>query len=468
MKQFGSKSILFRITLTGFIVLLLCTAASAPRNTQAASGSISGPGWIVVASQEKITIEGGVEIIADAIRMIDTATNTIYGPFMIDEFSRYDPEDDTIRLDNYVLDVIVTSDGQMALVSDYKLQLIHFVDIADPINPVYLSSVNLPIKPMDLVLTEDNHYAIVSDDGTKGSILSINLHTRTRAYELVLPTFDHTEIGEPIYGYANAVDVAPDGTIVMADVENGTIHSAILGKFGRLTYTGTQRYFLSYDGEVNFTKTDDNQAIAPVNIAIAPDGKTVLVSDKLNYVDTKLDQYANTFAVGVFQISTPGEIDFVEAITGLPRAMMAITFNESGDKAYMSGNDGHTYNASETPNDETLNDGLYVMDITGPGDVVFNNDQSADLQRYTKDLSLPESLYGVDGLAVYEGKAYITYPTLNIDEVLYPERFVSVVDLTSFELTQLDWGLAKEMIPIGLAVRHYIPEKVYLPLVLNR
>jgi hypothetical protein len=107
-----------------------------------------------------------------------------------------------------------------------------------------------------------------------------------------------------------------------------------------------------------------------------------------------------------------------------------------------------------------INDGLYVMDILGPGEVEINPSQSVDLLRFTSS-----QLFGVDGLAVYEGKAYASYPTLSIDSNLYPERFVSVVDLNTFKLTPVDWGLVTAKTPVGLAVRPYIPFRVNLPLI---
>lgn len=202
----------------------------------------------------------------------------------------------------------------------------------------------------------------------------------------------------------------------------------------------------------------DYQASRPVNVAISPDGETVLVSDCVNYVDHTQDKYTDLYAVGVYRVTQPGKLAFVQVVTGLPRIMQTITFTETGDRAIMLGNQGHSYDKSLPKPDTYFNDGLYVMDILGPGQVVFNPDLSTDLQRFTM-----YQFFGVDGLAVYEGKAYASYPVVTLDSSVYPERYLSVVDLDTFELTQVDWGAADARIPVGLAVRQFYPQQIYMP-----
>jgi hypothetical protein len=139
--------------------------------------------------------------------------------------------------------------------------------------------------------------------------------------------------------------------------------------------------------------------------------------------------------------------------------MQTITFNEAGNQAVMLGNGGMTHDGTASPMDVYLNDRLYVMDILGPGEVAFNSDDTADLLRNTQS-----QLFGVDGLAVIQGKAYASYPTISIDSTLYPERYISVVDLNTFEVTQVDWGLTASKTPVGVAavIPHYYQ---YIPLI---
>ncbi|PKO16134.1 MAG: hypothetical protein CVU39_08900 [Chloroflexi bacterium HGW-Chloroflexi-10] len=461
MKLKGLRFVWHKNMLLGFIMVLLCTAVSIPTATKAAPSELTGPGWIVATYQEYI-VDGTDTYGATGIRMLNTYTNKVYGPFLVDEFAVYD-EITGDRLSNSLFDVVVTPDYKTAIVSDFGNSLIHFVDISEPLKPTYLSRVKIDMFAEDLALSPDGHFVLVTDGGFAPHIYVIDVQTRTTVYQLVLPSFpDFT--GEGFNnGYANAVDIAPDGTVIVADYFNGSIHTLLLEEDGKLTFTGTHRYYLTDEGEITHTFSADIELMRPVNVAIAPDGQTVLVSNVGTYTDTTQEQYTKQYEVGVFQITTPGEVEYVDSVINLPRAMQTITFNESGDKAYMSGNAGYSYDKNATPTEEYLNDGLYVLDVLGPGEVVFNPDESADLLHYTSS-----QLFGVDGIAVYEGNAYVSYPTNSLDGNLYPVRFLSVVDLRTFELTQVYFGLSENFYgPIGLGVRPFYPKQVFLPILIT-
>lgn len=448
-----------KIVGIAFIIALLFSVMITPQTAQATSTSLTGPGWVVVASNDYVDNNDGVygNDQFNAIYTVNTYTNEVHGPFLMDELTPVDESTGTTGgMD--LFDVALTPDGKTALVSAFGAKTIYFVDIANPLKPKLLSSLKIDIFAEDIAVTADGRYALVTDGGFTQSVYSIDIRNRSLAYELLLPTFDHDVDGNPIHGYTNAVAIAPDGTVVMADYFQGAIHSLRITEDGALIYTGTHRYYLSSTGAVSLTAATDYQASRPVNVAISPDGKTVLVSDTVNYIDHNQDKYTDLYVVGVYQITQPGKLTFVQVVTGLPRIMQTISFTETGDRAIMLGNHGHSYDKSLPTPDTYSNDGLYVMDILGPGQVVFNPDLSTDLKRSTI-----AQLFGVDGLAVYEGKAYASYPVVTLDSSVYPERYLSVVDLDTFELTQVDWGAADARIPVGLAVRQFYPQQIYMP-----
>ncbi len=440
------------------VLFLLCGTIAAPQSIQAASNGLTGPSWVVVASQE--TVEDPVlgQLHYNAIYMVNTGSHVVHGPFLMNELT---PLDDSGKpLGGDAFDVAVTPDGKTALISSFTNQLIYFVDISEPLAPLYLSSLKIDIYAEDLAITADGRYALVTDGGFSKSVYSIDILERALSYELVVPTIGYDDGGLPIYGLTNAVAVAPDGTVVMADYFNGAIHALKIGESGTLTYYGTYRYYLSELGEVSMDPLEDYYPMRPVNVAIAPDGKTVLVSDSLNYTSPLTVDHTNQFGVGVYKITAPGRLEFVEVITGLSHAMQTITFNEAGDQAIMLGNNAMIYDYDATPSMIPVNDSLYVMDILAPGEVEFNPGKSADLLRHTDS-----QLFGVDGLAVYGGKAFASYPTISIDFKLYPTRYLSIVDLGTFEVSQVEWGPSYVNDPIGLAAIPFTPFQIYLPVV---
>lgn len=448
-----------KIVGIAFIIALLFSVMITPQTAQATSTNLTGPGWVVIASDEYIDNNDGVygNDQFNAIYTMNTYTNEVHGPFLMDELTPIDESTgSTSGMD--LFDVALTPDGKTALVSAFGAKTIYFVNITNPLHPKLLSSLKIDIFAEDIAVTADGRYALVTDGGYTQSVYSIDIRNHCLVYELLLPTFDHDANGNPVYGATNAVAIAPDGTVVMADYFNAAIHTLRITEDGALIYTGTHRHYLSSTGAVSLTPAKDYMSSLPVNVAISPDGKTVLVSDTVSYVDHDQEKYTDQYAVAVYQITQPGKLVFEQVVTGLPRTMQTIAFTETGDRAIMLGNHGHSYDESLPVPDTYFNDGLYVMDILGPGQVEFNPDLSTDLKRSTS-----AQLFGVDGLAIYEGKAYASYSVTTLDSKVYPERYLSVVDLDTFELTQVDWGPTNTRIPVGLAVRQFYPQQIYMP-----
>lgn len=460
MKYFVVKFVLCLSLVLAFGM----AAGPKPVTAEEAVGLTDGPGWVIVASNENTIIDER-EVTAAAIYVVNTGSNIKYGPYLIDEMMVYDETSDPrVPSGSQIFDLALTPDGLTALVSDFGHGLIHFIDVSNPIPkpPVYLGSVKLDMFAEDIAISSDGKYALVSDGGFAEYVYVINIARQEVIYQMVLPTVESSVPNEYFSAYANAVAVSENGTVIIADYFSSAVHALLLDEDGRLTYLGSHQYFLSKTGEVVNVLTGEDFWSGPVNVAIAPDGVTVLVSNATAYYDDSLEIYDHQFSVGVYRITAPGEIEFVEVINGLSHAMQSIVFNEAGDKAYMHGN-GSVIDCQTVDSVFECsypNDGLFVMDILGPGNVQFNDSQSTDLSHYTSS-----QLFGVDTIAFYDQKAYLTYPNTSIATDEYPTRTLSVVDLETFTLTDVDWGSSEVIAPVGLSVRHFIPIEIYLPVV---
>lgn len=417
-------------------ILLLCVTIAAPTVAQASTPATSSvQHWLVVTGSEPA--EDSTTEFYDALYTIDPDTNTVYGPFLKNELTAIDELGVPQGGDTF--DLVVTPDGNTALVSSFGSSKIHFVDISDPLNPTYLSFVTLTFYAEDIALTPDGRFALVTDGGFSSSVAVIDIATRTQISVLdMTDQFTDPASGEPYSGYANAVAVAPNGTVLMPDYFSGMLHTAFLADDGTPTYSATYQYYVSVDGTVTTDPSSDPDTVyspfMPVNVTIAPDGVTVLVSDVQNYAGiTDAPQYTCQYTVGVYRISAPGVLEFEGAITGLDHALQTIAFDNSGRVGAGLGNGAGSYDS--TTGTVYENDRLYTIEVLAPGMVEIDPLKSVDLLRITTS-----QLFGVDGLTIDRGNAYATYPIITIDTELYPERYVSVVNLNSQTLTQIDWG----------------------------
>lgn len=438
-------------------VLLLCTTIASPVAARSAiSKTPDSIHWLVVTGSEA-TVESST-IFYDALYTIDTDTNTVYGPFLKNELTTL-ASDGTPQGDD-IFDVAVTSDGKTAIVASFTSSKIHFIDLTDPRNPVYLSSLVIPFAAEDIALTTDDRYALVSDGGYTSFVVVIDIATRTQASLLDMTNILTDDAGTAYSAYANSVSVAPDGTVLMADYFGGAIHVATLAADGALTYRNTYRYYVSGNGVVTTNPQSDPtttfESFRPVNLSIAPDGVTVLVSDVLSYQRISSPSlYTNLFTLGIYKITAPGVLEFTGALPELRHAMQSITFSPDGRHAYLFGNNAGSYDgtASPEPINTPVNDRIYVVDILGPGLVEMNFAESVDLLRHTS-----AQYFGIDTATAYRGKIYATYTTGSVDGVLYPTRYISIVDPKTLELTRIEWGPFDTRKPIGIAA---IPHSVY-------
>jgi hypothetical protein len=391
---------------------------------------------------------------------IDTTTDSVYGPFLDGELGFEGSS---------VLDVAITPDGKTALVSNFDNSAVYFVDISNPLAPTMVMSVTTPMFAEDIAISPDGQYALVTDGAYNDKIAVIDMDPITLSYTVTLP-----------YAYANAIDIARDGTVVTTDYYGGYIQSLYPDASGHLTVTGVYSYVLNDSGQVVFAGSmdldravnsggravrsdvepgtagvnrreleDNYHYIWPVNVAIAPDGKTVLVSDYINYTQTvqTSGETIYEYAVGVYRISSPGELAFSGVVPGLQRSTQSFAFSFGGKKAYLSGNAADPYNELY-PHYNTIS----VLNIDGPGEVSLDRIDAANLNRLTDG-----QYFGVDTIAVSGRKAYVGYP--NSSDGGFDLRIVNLADysVNSINLNQIPVGVAAIQVKLN----------VYLPLVLS-
>jgi hypothetical protein len=379
------------------------------------------------------------------INIIDTATDIVYGPYL----------SGTLGSAGNTFDVEVTPNGKTALISNFGLTAVYFVDVSDHFSPTFIVSTTLPLYAEDIAITADGRYALVTDGGATPKINTLDLISHTLIYTADLGTH-----------FANAVAIAPNGTVVVADYYAGEISSLKLEDTGALTYMDTYSYTINSDGIVTPslglpaqpTVVQDrigqattelplgvsavltSTLMSPVNIAIAPDGKTVLVC---NYYAYWSDETSALFHVGVYQVTESGVLTFSSAITGLSRAAQSVVFSPDGRYAYLAANGA--VNQSDPDNNH---DRLLVLEILGPGDVQLVDNNATELPRQTSG-----QLFGVDTITLANRKFYLGFPTSFADENL-----LQVISLDDFSVSSLEMS----GLPLGVNV---IPvHRLYLPI----
>jgi sugar lactone lactonase YvrE len=106
---------------------------------------------------------------------------------------------------------------------------------------------------------------------------------------------------------AQAVEIAPDGTVIVADYWNGAIHTLLLDEQGRLNALNTYTY--THPG---LPITDTKHMPRPVNLGLSPDGQTLIVCDSM------------TSTVGIYRLVSPGVLTFTGVVTGCRKSAIAI------------------------------------------------------------------------------------------------------------------------------------------------
>ncbi|MBN1538466.1 MAG: hypothetical protein JW908_17150 [Anaerolineales bacterium] len=449
IKKIGFVFGTFLFALLGICMIFVVTQASAANLAE--PGAPENPlneypsTWVVVVGY------------TGTLHMVNTASDIVYGPFLTGALGT-----------STLLDVAVTPNGKTALVSNFGNSVLAFVDISNPISPSLMTTVTMvytyheetksvrqldgdiitdTMPAEDIAITQDGKYAIVTDGGLSSAAVVVDIAAQKVVTGSYLGAND-----------AQAVAIAPNGTVIFADYFGGALHSYLLDDTGNLTYMDTYTYMINEDtSEISPTGvlTTGWYLPWPINVNIAPNGETVIFCDAFPYTNTSYtDPDYNTplYQVGVYRIVAPGVLSFTQAIVGLTSGnYQSIAFSATGDKAYMFGNNGENY-------PYTYNR-ISVFDITGPGEISLNTEIAAEIPRYASG-----AFFGVDSIAVINNKAYLGHETTSLVTDTLPTS-VHVVDLNTFNVVTLTLpGVPTTTMSVGVAA---VPYFIYLPSLLQ-
>ncbi len=307
------------------------------------------------------------------IRTVDLGTSppTLYGPFLAGQLGAA-----------ALNDLAITPDSRYALVTSYYGCSVFRIDITDPTLPVLAGTLALPVipgasnptcfTPMDVAIAPNGQFAIVSSGRSLVipplpptnmiGIIDLATFTYTTTYTLTTPN-----------GSAQAVAIAADSqTVVLVDRAGGATAVPFPGRiiFGAINPA---------TGLVSEATLPTGDNSYPINVAIAPDGQTVLVAGA-------------TASVNVFRITAPGVVvaGAPSAVAGLPGRQQSIAFAPDGLRAYA---------LSTTPSPHQLS----WLQVNGPGNVTLGGAGVATLLT----LGNANRALGMDVLSVAPGGAWL-------------------------------------------------------------
>lgn len=209
----------------------------------------------------------------------------VYGPFL-QEYFRYAE----------ALDIAMLRGNRKALVSAFQTQQVLVVDLSDKTNPVVERTFDLPFAAEDIAVSPNGKFALVTDGGSSSWVSIIDLKRST---------VNSFQLGDGMY--AQAVAVGKKKLAIFADYYNGAIYYGKINKASN-GLESIQSVALCDEGQLDNATDCMGPAGLPVNVTVAPCGRTVLVAPALGGV------------VFVFKVTGKGELEpgdpFI--LTGLP------------------------------------------------------------------------------------------------------------------------------------------------------
>lgn len=326
-------------------------------------------------------------------------------------------------------DLAMTSDGRTAVISNFGDNTVYFVDLSSGA-PVVVGKVRLDLFAEDIAIDPTNRWALVTD-GNDTQVAVLDIPTRSW-----VPAGYDSETGEPYslrvvtdegdpenpndntYGYANAVEIAADGrTVIVADYfgyvpfETNLYVLLLDPATGGLTYSQSSGALWKQGADRN---SPFPVLYRPVNVAISPDGRTVIAVNANRSTDPGDDDPDAIFEgcnLAVFTIDSPGHITR-RADVILPYKIdggQSLVFSADGSRAYL-----HTIYTDDAPQPVDP-DSFYeyaeiqVLAVDGPGRVRRIGAMRSPTQRGTSQL------FGVDTLAITPDGNYLyaTNPTMS-------------------------------------------------------
>ena len=198
VKQLSLIAVTFLLATCAVFVVLQFAGASAaaalePQNFDAANPAqpeavdVPGTGhWILVPNS-----------VTSTMYVVNTVSDTAHGPFLAGQLGTEG---------GGRFDVVFTPDARTALISNFGDNRVFLVNVSNPLSPSLITSVTLPFFAEDMDISADGKYALVTDGGFSSMVAAINLLSPTQVMSAQLGS-----------AQAQAVEIAPDGTVILAD-----------------------------------------------------------------------------------------------------------------------------------------------------------------------------------------------------------------------------------------------------------
>lgn len=309
---------------------------------------------------------------------LSTEPATVHGPFLSGQLGS-----------GSLVDAVAEPNGRYVLVTNYDDQRLYRIDVLDPLNPQVAGSIDIGVESEEVAVAPNGSFAIVAASQWGDRLIAIDLPSFTIAAAHVFE--------EPVA--ITCVEIAPDSlTVIFCDDSGNRL------RFGR------------FDPILGF-ETLSSLAVTsqPLNVAISPDGGTVLALQ-------------SGTVVNVFQITAPGVL-----IPGSPAVVSLSPFGLYHQSAAFSPAGDRAYVLSTADNSAGSRDKLSWIEITGPGATgAFQFGAANLLTRAPYWTYFGAEIVTVvrDGSVAYVGNNF------NAQTV----SALSRVDLTDFSVTALSFG----------------------------
>lgn len=358
--------------------------------------------------QSAAILRGTVGVIAlnasASIKLVNPKTFVMYGPFLAGKLGS--PA-------GGLCDVDLTSNGCLALVSNFRDRTVYFIGLANPSVPKVLKAITFSFFAEDIVITPNQKFALVTDGGATPKVASLNLVTRTLIQE-----FDLT----PFSAYACAVAVAKDNkTVITADY---------------FTMAADVLLMNPTTGKLNYSYAISLAPSRPFNVFISPTGKTAFV------VSSTADRATYGFGA-ILSITGPGAVSFSSWLPA-PSADIhwghCAVFSKDGKKLYVLGS------LTADPVTGFSDHYVYVYNVTLAGTLVYTG---TAIRVY--DLTATSDFLGVDTMAIEPGGRYLYVSNHTISVGV---NKVAVVDLTTSAHVLSLIPCGEDDVPAGIAFKH--------------
>ena len=417
---------------------------------------------------------GGLVAIRDtysSIKTVNPRALTLSPRFLEGQMEGLATEEEPSPSGGEIFDAVITPDGKTAMVSNFGMSIVYFLDLSNSDSPTVLGSVPISYdtgklneegNPIvysfyaeDMALTPDGRYLLVTDGGFTPYVALINVRTRTlkTIWKLEAPGVD--EEGKPtvIDYYACSCSVAGDGrTVLVVDYYAMQVHVFLMDPdAGTLEYRQSFDTYSTLRGPVDVNLANGANAkgrasvhaktsgeivgIRPVNLVVSPDGRTSVAFGPAAQGGSDPEDFTSSCSPWVYRVNASGRVAFKGKVE-LPkvaRGAQSGAFSRDGSKFYMGVAEYRRREYHDVKLGKVFNPPnyvIYVFRVTPEGNLI---DTGARVELATPRPT--SQLFGVDTIEVDPENRYlfVSNPSFPTSEPPFPARLISVVDLETLK-----------------------------------